>query len=448
MATKRNIGRAQAVEQNDTITITGTVTASTDTVSVTVDHKTCTITAGATIDTTAEMASAIAEALIATQHDEQYFVADMTINAGGYEYPQFRDMAVSVSGSVVTLVSKTPGVPYVVTVSDTGTGVATLASVTTATGPWHFDAADNWEGGAAPTTSDILIYDGQSSSTYYALNNSFENIGIRRRNSFKGNIGLDEINATHGTLVYPEYRQTKLNLPITASSGQAIHELGEPDSDIVAAGHTYLDFGTNAGSSITLTVHDVPEKSNSGGDSVLIAGGDPITLVAYSGSVGIALNVAENASVLSSLRMFSLRHKAKPAVVTLKPDASFSSGTDSVDIYAGSLILDSVTPDVIYEMFGGELVQQSGISTINVRKGAKVKHIAGNIETLVVFGGGEFDASKATAFTITNCTVYAGFTLRDHSAAIYTNGIDFVGCSPADGVFDVEASQTWTPSAI
>jgi len=448
MATKRNIGCAQAVEQNDTITITGTVTASTDTVSVTVDNKTCTVTAGATIDTTAEMASAIAEALIATQHDEQYFTADMTINAGGYEYPQFRDMAVSVSGSVVTLVSKTPGVPYVVTVGDTGTGVATLASVTTATGPWHFDAAENWEGGVAPATGDVLVYDGQSSSTYYALDNTVADLNLERRNSFQGHIGLNEINATHGTFTYPEYRQTKLDLPITVTSGTQAHVLGEADSPIVAAGHTYIDMGTVSGSTQSVTINDVPATSEVARDAVLIAGGNDLQIIAYSGSVGVGLNVADNATILLSLELLELPGKAKPPKVTLKSQVTFSGASDTVRIDTGTLSVETGTPGVVYEMYGGTLIQQQSINTINIRPGATVKHIFGNVTTLVIFGGGEFDASTGQAFTITNATFYSGFIYRELGLATYSNGIDFVGCTPADGTFVVAASKTWTPTAI
>ena len=400
------------------------------------------------MSTTAAVAAGLAELLGATQHDEQYFTADMTANAGGFEYPQYRDIIATSSGSVVSLTSKTPGVPFTATVAKTGTLTATHAAEdTAATGPWHFNAAANWEGGVAPGTQDVLIYDERSSSTYYALNNVALNISIERRNSFQGDIGLDSINATHGTLTYPEYRQTKLDLPITTTTGSSIHELGEPDSDIEAAGHTYLDFGTNAGNAILMTIYDVPAKSSVGGDAVLIAGGEPMLLTVYSGSVGVGLSASENPTTLNALRMFELSHKAKKPAVTLRPGASFTSGTDPIDIYAGNLTSNHVT-SVVYEMFGGELIQEGGISTINVRKGAKVRHVSGNITTLVVFGGGEYDAGKATAYTITNTTLYAGFTFRDHSAAAYTNGIDFVGCSPADGVFDVESSLTWTPSAL
>ena len=450
MATKRNIGAAQAVAQVDTITIGGTVTASTDTVTVTCDNKAVKLTCGATMDTTAEVAAGLAELLIATQHDEQYFTADMTGTAGGYEYPQFRDLKISVSGSVVTLQSATPGWTFAITVAKTGTFTATHgAEDTVATGPWHFNAAANWAGGVAPATGDTLVFDEQSHSVCFALNNTVADLSIERRNSFLGDIGLPAVNATHGTMTYPEYRQRMLDLPITITTGVQNHIIGERNKPLTAAGHTFLDLGIVDGSLQYVYVYDAADYSQLGEYAVEIAGGNQLFIEAYAGNIGVGLRPDDTATEISAVELFESPYSTSSCSVTLKSQVTFESPS-TVLVHGQNTLLDisCTSANAALTLFGGKTVLQSEVGSCAIRGGATVKHLQGDMGATTIWKGGMLDASEGANFTIASLVCYAGYSLRDHARATYTTGIDFVGCTPADGLFDVTASLTWTPTAL
>jgi len=103
----------------------------------------------------------------------------------------------------------------------------------------------------------------------------------------------------------------------------------------------------------------------------------------------------------------------------------------------------------VIELHGGQVVQQAAITSANIREGASLKHSGGAITTCTINPKGELDATTGSAATITNTVCYAGFILRDPTGKLtFTNGIDFVGCTPASGLFDVVPSRTWTPTAL
>ena len=81
MATVTWIGAANDVAQIDTITVADTWAAA-DTVTVTINNQDLVLTAGSTMDSTAEIAAGIAEMINSSFHQDDLMVADMTITKG------------------------------------------------------------------------------------------------------------------------------------------------------------------------------------------------------------------------------------------------------------------------------------------------------------------------------------------------------------------------------
>lgn len=187
MAKKTFLGSAQAVAQVNTVTISGTW-ASTETAYITVGNKTVTYVAG-----TGETTTTVAEGLVA-----------LCQAADG----EFLDATWEQDGAVITMTGN-EGVPITISAGDTAAaGAATAASVTSATGPWHWDNAQNWSGGTVPATNDEIYFIHEDRYARYGLpTDSFNRLDVKF-----GGLGLPEVN-TGG---YAEYRTKRPTLTCAA----------------------------------------------------------------------------------------------------------------------------------------------------------------------------------------------------------------------------------------
>ena len=149
MATRRWLGLAAPTTQIETITVANTW-ATNDTGTVTVNGQDLILTIGA-VATTTGIATALAAAINAANRTDS-LVGTESRNRGGQEIPEFTDFTAEASGSTVVLTGNYPGKPFTVSVSESTAGTGTLATTTTvaATGPNHFDNADNWSGATLP----------------------------------------------------------------------------------------------------------------------------------------------------------------------------------------------------------------------------------------------------------------------------------------------------------
>lgn len=249
MARNEWLGNALAVPQVSTITIANTW-ATSDTVTVTINGKALTVTVGAIV-TTAGVAAALKAALAGDA-----LVGDESRTTTGDQIPEFKEFTATVNGSVVTLTGLTAGLPFTFTASEStaGSGTATGATTTAATGPNHVDNVKNWSQGSLPVdTDDVVIatpvsllygLDALASVTPGSLTipASFWATGAR--------IGLPKIHGT-GSSAYNEYRALSLQFDGTAAGqiGTAT-DGGNGGSN----GQTFIniDFGTG---DVDLTVH-------------------------------------------------------------------------------------------------------------------------------------------------------------------------------------------------
>jgi hypothetical protein len=282
MSDKRWTPRALDRAQVDSITIANTWAAA-DTQTSTINEKDLVLTVGATVTTTS----------IATAVKEMINGDDETTNATrsetGDNVPEFQlDVGATVSGSVVTLTGKTKGRPFVLTSTENtaGSGTATLASVTTATGLNFFDNVDNWGGSAIPADADNVFFDNSDVSVLYGLSNpNIEPAAVYVSMSFTGEIGLPEID-DEGQ--YNQYRPTYFRigppiLQVGAGGGAGSGRLKFDSGDDVCA-LSVLNSGASA-DDLPAVIWKGTHASN--------------TLTMRGGSLGIAVFGGETATLAS-----------------------------------------------------------------------------------------------------------------------------------------------------
>jgi len=376
MATIRNIGLAQPVAQEDTITMAGAF-ASGDTVSITISQQTLVVTCGATCDTTTEIASAVQECIGLAGHDPASISADATCNFGGQEtgHEEFRDVVATVSGSVVTVKSVTPGQPFVMSVTETtaGSGTATETTAIAATGPEFFNNGANWEGGSVPAIASTIQLDGASSSIKYALNNVIKDYDLITMPDYSGDIGLPKINPRG----YTEYRQRFFDMPNNSTPTAQT-------ADIRGTGSLRIDYGTVIPTSITFRLHSSGPVTADGA-SVQIVGGQLIDLITHEGSISISEHPAETMSEIKTIKMLGA------ATVLVGVSATFVNVAASIEQESGTLDL--------YCVISGSLTQSI------VRGGLHRVHTSARLTSLYVYKNGYVDYRGNS---LANYSLYGG----------------------------------------
>lgn len=97
------------------------------------------------------------------------------------------------TGSDVTLTALQSGVPVPISIAAVG-GTGTLSALSTdqaATGPNHFDNAENWSDGAVPGNGDTAVYAESSIDCLYGIEQSGVTLALLEvRQSYTGRIGL------------------------------------------------------------------------------------------------------------------------------------------------------------------------------------------------------------------------------------------------------------------
>ena len=212
MATRTLTGNAQAIHQRNTITIANTW-ATGDTITLSVNSKDLVVTIGALV-TTAQVAVSLKQAF------QSQSLTDTTASClplgGGTAIPELAEITASVSGSVVTLLADTAGVPFTITVTEStaGSGTATGAVAQAATGPEFFDAVDNYAEGVAPVTGDDMIWN-RPVSLKYALSQSA--ITLASLTIGPAVIGSCQLGLlSRNPAGYEEYRATELAIGVTS----------------------------------------------------------------------------------------------------------------------------------------------------------------------------------------------------------------------------------------
>lgn len=204
-------------------------------------------------------------------------------------------------GSGDVSVSGSPGGPWTVEFTGTlaGTNVGditadatnlvgassesvTITNITTPTGPFHWDNADNWSGGAVPVDGDTVIFEHNENPVLYGLDQSDVTLTLLIiRASYTGQIGLPPVNEAG----YIEYRDRYLQIGATAV------RIGEGEG--TGSDRINIDFGSVQ---TDITVHNSATPAGVGQYAVNLKGTHASNaLRVYQGSVGVAPYASEEA---------------------------------------------------------------------------------------------------------------------------------------------------------
>jgi len=403
-------GGAQAVAQVTTITFSAYTSGQTYT--VVINGKSVSYTAAAS--TAADVVSGLQAAIAAS---------------GGAE---FSTMTASGTTTLI-LTGNNPGEPTTITASATGGITATVTATTAATGPNHFNNANNWIGGALPSAADDLVFEDSTYSVLYALEDTTNYGDITIDSTFTGEIGLPVQNATG----YREYRPRFLKLGDGTSSYALTVGLGtgrQPTRVLIDANAADVAAKIyNSGQGISDEMPIVIK--NTGGAS---------TLDVYSGKVHVD---ADSSGSLTTLRI-------TPA----------DGGSNNVYV----LIDETVAAGAITQT-GGTLEVRGSASSIDASNNAQARFVlaaacpiivvatggtvywestAGVTTSINVHAGGTMDfARNVSTKTVAAAVLYAGGAIKDPSGIVtWTTGVDLLGCSIRDVTLDLGRNRTITPS--
>jgi len=405
MAFKRWLGRAGAVAQVDTVTIsTGAGWGNDDTITLTINGKELVITVQ-TLLTNPQIATTVQEAwenLTFTDPTATKIPAD-----GGQGFAEHAEITATVSGSVVTLTHDTDGTPFTLTAATSDTGGIAAATVTTATGPNHWDDVDNWEPGVdlpGASIGDEVIIENSDVSILYGLDqNAITNdlTSITIPNNFTGDIGLSRQNAGG----YVEYRDEYLTIPV------GIVTIGRGEGS--GSGRIKLDTHDDIAA---IVVENTGASAEFGLEAVLLKGiNTSNTLVVLNGSVAFAAFDDDVAKLLTltvsngSVRVGKGVSTLMQTVKNVSGNVSLFSDVQTVTNSGGTLLL------------GGT----AAMTTVLLQGGTCRYASSANIGTLTIGGalGAIFDASlENSARTITTLNVKPNMRIDDPLRTLtYTN---------------------------
>lgn len=409
MATLRWLGRAAARAEVRTLTVGGTVEAG-DLFVTTINGKSVSVAAPST--STSATASAIQAAIDALD---------------GTDYPEFAEVTATVVGSAVYLTHGTPGVPFSVTATTTESNGGTAddqtyvaAVATAATGPNHWNDANNWDGGTVPANGDTVYVENTSTSILYGLDASAVTLAaLYVKANFTGSIGLPSLNSS-GAAPYPEYRDQYLKV------GATVQVLGEGEGQL--SGRVKIDNGSVA---TTLTVLNTGTSPDQDVPPLLWKGTSSSNVVhVMRGSVGAAWAGGEAANI-----------------ATLNVGYIDNPSSDA-DVYCGN-----VTFATAVSQNGGKLRLGTGVTTLTLQNGECLVDGAGayttvncwasnltytgtgTVTTMNLSNGAGVDyAPSRAARTVTTCNVYGpGVTINDPNTTVtFTNPVNLYGAGMED----------------
>jgi len=381
MATKKWRGGAKAVSQITTISFSDYTSGQTYT--VTCNGK------SVSFEATASTAPNVVDGLVAA------------ITADAALLPEFSDFSASNVSDDLRLTGNTAGIPFTVSASAT-TGTPTVTETQAADGPNFFDNAENWEGGAVPSSGDDLVFENSAVSLLYNLVDTTNYGDITIDSTYTGEIGLAATNAAG----YPEYRARFLKLGDgTSASTIAIGQGGGDQSariNIDANDETvYLQvYGTgNGADDFAVTIKNMDSSS---------------TIDYYNGNVKVDADTSGSAGT-----------------VRMNPQ----------DTNANLLLTATVTAGAI-DQTGGNLEVRGGATSLSIRGGTAEFTNAATCPTITIEEGATVFWSSSAGIT-TSVTVYPNGTL-DFSRSLATKAVQAAEFHVNSTILDPGGIVTWT----
>lgn len=318
--------------------------------------------------------------------------------------------AANPSDGVVKLTSKTAGVPFSVSLADSGTGTDT--AVDTVANIGNNDAAldRNWSQNDAPDTGDDLIFEAGGVHLKYGLDFSGVSIGdFKVLEGCQSEFGRFDLGQFHYFQIAPtsfDYR---------GSAGLACFDIGSANIPVYIASY---------GSPSAIGRH-----------AVYITGSDITTLEVVKGNVGLGVLDAD-AATAATILCGSLENTQSDVNLTIGENTTVTTVTQS----GGNCKLRCAATTVNVFPSCTMVTEGTGaITTVNVYKGAKfVSNSSGTITTLNVWGEVDFTKDN-TARTVTNLNLEDGGKLLITDNITVTNPTYPAGTG--GGVYEVTAKS-------
>lgn len=430
MTTKYWVGGAVAIEEQWTITVSGTW-AEDDTASVTVNNKTLTLTlTDATRTSTANVASDIAAMINGDSAN-----GDETRSAVGSDVGEFATWEAEADGDDVVITGDDDGRPMgTLTVSEgtTGDGALAISKTTSGEGPYTWDVTSNWSSDSVPGSGDDVIFDYRASNgVKYNLDQATVTVdNIYVRDTYKYGIGLPAVNTETSSLPYGEHLTQYLTLDGVGTGDGLVHVDNPMGSSIkIDAGDTsttFVVYGT--GQSVDNSVPACDLKVNHASAELHVLGGN-VGLCTADGVSGQVSDITIG--------------RGSGAKVTVGENVT----APTVDLSGGSL--RSKADHTTINQSGGTLRQIDGaITTLNLNGGTAKIYSNETIATINMSDGVLDFSVDSRSKTVTNLTMYSQGTIKDPSGVVtWTNGIDVYGQITEIGL-DFPARKNWSISDI
>ena len=341
---------------------------------------------------------------------------------------EFSELEASVSGSPVSkliLTGPVDGKPFTVTAAVTGTGTCGNSTTTTPTGPNWFSDAENWSGGSAPTTGDVVVFEQSDVDCLYGMDSISDTLAeLRIKSSYTGRIGLPRWTGN-----YREYRTTALTIPATlvavgegSGSGSkfvrlnlgsvataiTVYNTGQPDDDMPA----FIWKGTHANNDCFV----------------------------YRGSVGIGLEKHGDSYKVRTLKVGYLDSRESDATVAVgtgcpqMPTITQTGGALELNLPSGITV-------TTFERLGGEATfgGEAAVTDLINQEGTLYYTSSGTATVVVISQGATIACTRdLRGRTFTDCTMEAGASLLDpHQTLTLTNGVALANCSLQEVTLDL-----------
>jgi hypothetical protein len=403
MALKRWVGGATAVPQITTITFSTYAAAETYTLTINGKDVSFTSVAGTNSEIWAGLQLAW-EGSSAAEHVE----AIATVSSG------------------VVLTSRTAGKPFTVSASAT-TGTATVTETQAATGPNHFDAAGNWEGGVAPVVTDSLLFADSDVDCLYNLDIGFAVAAITIEKTYSGRLGLARVSDSG----YREYRGRYLVL-----SGAATITIGEGYSQGASSNRILIDcndqvvtadvYSSGQGDGVERAIQLLDPNLS----SVLAVYGGRVLFDGSGGAASLAVIAREDQSVAPDVEVSSGLNVGAVTAAGSNTELNIRGAAASLAASLGAAVVisGSATCPVVSTASGSRVFWDTDAdltTSLNVYQN----------------GFASF-ARRKEARTVAAAAVHSGGTLTDpHATITWTTGVALVGLI-SDVTLDLGRNKT------
>lgn len=343
---------------------------------------------------------------------------DESRNFGGEEIPEFYEVDAYSVAADLYIESKTPGVPFTITVTENATGAIATTNITPATGEQWVSNADNWRKadgttGALPDDADTMYFDAPAADASYGLDvfqTGNREVNFVRTTDYGGNIGLP-LRRYVATInkYYFEYRNTHLEL-----DGATLSIVFSTGVTPMNQGITKLDLESET---TTLQIQDAGAVGTE--PTVYLKGGTYTTTEIFRGFV-IIDDPSDPPTVGAVLGQMNIgRAEALDCKLILGKSAAPSADTN-IFLLGGEMLCYSdlnhganswyVTSRGAFNYYGGDT------DLIFVRNGGTFSWLGGGgelLEDLEVYHGGTvlFSGSQLGLIFTGNVILFPGATL-------------------------------------